>query len=682
MRRHGGNIPSLPQTKQCPHCPAKYTRSTHLNRHLKTHTKEGLHVCEACGAEFTRSDLLSRHRKTCGGRHQGTSRRKSCRACAESKTKCDLKEPCSRCSTRNRECVYPTPARKNSIRRSPDEESQPSAYARRAPDSSLGDYLLAQASSARTESDTHSSALLTPPATEYTGTIWSSEVASVSQASAPSGAPHGVHYQGNMFDDFFTNVFASNGQTPVAGPHEFHDPNSLQDMAFWQAHQGSPDSTLYAGPSPPSSPDNPQELEHYEYLFLTEFVPQMPIVHAPTFTLDGKPSILVDAVHACGALYVNTKKATEFVKRTLASTRERLPQEITKNPANCMELLDIVTATCLLQTIGLFHERSDERAISNMYHGMLIMMIRRCGYIRKCTEWTPLTPDCEEGVDVSWKEWALHEQAKRALLLSYLHDTCHRIYFALPTSFRTSELTMGLPCEESLWSARTAEEWRDLLYTSSPYGSVSQRMIGYSMPDALKLIRETRPIEAPLALTPMGHFVLIHAILSDLYAICTPIESQVPAPAPLHPDDRPIQYGYEFQYALHNWLQTWLTSPETPQHQAGYEPVFIANCLPFYWLGQITLMAYQEHMPPFQQDSISGTNVDARFRLVKQWVGHIRDFLKNKQNAVQPTMFWDEMMKIRLDSWQIEMEAGKPEDKEGLLGFFPMLGEDDWNNPR
>jgi hypothetical protein len=43
-----------------------------------------------------------------------------------------------------------------------------------------------------------------------------------------------------------------------------------------------------------------------------------------------------------------------------------------KNPANCIELLDTVIATCLLQTIGLFHERSDERAISNMYHGMLI----------------------------------------------------------------------------------------------------------------------------------------------------------------------------------------------------------------------------------------------------------------------------------------------------------------------
>lgn len=36
IRSHRGNIPVLPQTKFCPHCPAKFTRTTHLNRHLRT----------------------------------------------------------------------------------------------------------------------------------------------------------------------------------------------------------------------------------------------------------------------------------------------------------------------------------------------------------------------------------------------------------------------------------------------------------------------------------------------------------------------------------------------------------------------------------------------------------------------------------------------------------------------
>ncbi len=36
MRSHKGNIPTLPQTKLCHLCSAKFTRTTHLNRHLKT----------------------------------------------------------------------------------------------------------------------------------------------------------------------------------------------------------------------------------------------------------------------------------------------------------------------------------------------------------------------------------------------------------------------------------------------------------------------------------------------------------------------------------------------------------------------------------------------------------------------------------------------------------------------
>ncbi|KAF9219611.1 hypothetical protein BS17DRAFT_385875 [Gyrodon lividus] len=46
MRSHKGNIPVLPQTKLCPRCPAKFTRTTHLNRHLRTHTGERSHRCD------------------------------------------------------------------------------------------------------------------------------------------------------------------------------------------------------------------------------------------------------------------------------------------------------------------------------------------------------------------------------------------------------------------------------------------------------------------------------------------------------------------------------------------------------------------------------------------------------------------------------------------------------------
>ena len=107
MRSHRGNIPTLPQTKLCHLCPAKFTRTTHLNRHLKTRksgsvparcriessrltrrpqirTRGSTHatyvhsfavvllcavvlkrMLQRCHAQFTRSDLLTRHKRTC-----------------------------------------------------------------------------------------------------------------------------------------------------------------------------------------------------------------------------------------------------------------------------------------------------------------------------------------------------------------------------------------------------------------------------------------------------------------------------------------------------------------------------------------------------------------------------------------------------------------------------------------
>lgn len=50
----------------------------------------------------------------------------------------------------------------------------------------------------------------------------------------------------------------------------------------------------------------------------------MPIVHGPTFSLDEKPDILILAMQACGALYVKTPTAAQFIDRTLSSTRDQI----------------------------------------------------------------------------------------------------------------------------------------------------------------------------------------------------------------------------------------------------------------------------------------------------------------------------------------------------------------------
>ena len=65
-------------------------------------------------------------------------------------------------------------------------------------------------------------------------------------------------------------------------------------------------------------------------IFVTAFLPQIPIFHLPTLRVDLKPPILLRTMRACGALFAKTKVADAFVERTLDSSRETLALEFVR----------------------------------------------------------------------------------------------------------------------------------------------------------------------------------------------------------------------------------------------------------------------------------------------------------------------------------------------------------------
>ncbi|PFH52062.1 hypothetical protein AMATHDRAFT_57836 [Amanita thiersii Skay4041] len=249
-----------------------------------------------------------------------------------------------------------------------------------------------------------------------------------------------------------------------------------------------------------------------------------------------------------------------------------------------------------------------------------------------------------------------------------MHDCCHCIYFALPTSYHQHEIQLNLPCDNGLWQARCAADWFAVLQASSPYGPYQMRLTGISFLKSLSYISTTRLLSAHISLNPFAHFVLVHSILRQLFHTC--VEHQITGHSAEASDESVDQKVLELQYALHNWFQSWKHSPDAPKNTVPHdEPPFIDNVLPFYWLGQIALLAHQESLPPFEFTTPNDLQVETRFRLVKHWLKHIRNFLKKGDGGA--TLFWDELMKIRLQTWQHEIETDRLEEEDGLLGFFP-----------
>jgi hypothetical protein len=313
--------------------------------------------------------------------------------------------------------------------------------------------------------------------------------------------------------------------------------------------------------------------------------------------------------------------------------------------------------------IGLFHQCPRQRAASNLYHGMLVgvrflfygfyvyesspwcKMIRQNRLIERNASWQHKEfPTADPAVlEATWHDWAMHEAVKRYLFnlhpklvpttahllliysvvcLAYCHDQAHRIYFSLPPSFSPTEFTMCLPCDDELWAAKTSSEWSELLLKSSPYGSIEERIHGVPMHLAFDAVglegpnMTATPTVSPeppkelSAVSPFGHFILLQTLLAELFRRCSGTDSPAASPAPEGEGEEQVnEHVYAMQLSLHRWLQMWLKTPNaflngnqpgetvTGQNATGH---FMADPLPFYWLAQLLLLAFQEGLPPFR----------------------------------------------------------------------------------
>lgn len=175
-------------------------------------------------------------------------------------------------------------------------------------------------------------------------------------------------------------------------------------------------------------------------------------------------------------------------------------------------------------------------------------------------------------------------------------------------------------------------------------------------------------------ISPLAHFILIHAIAVKVHLLGVP---KLNSPHDNTPTDmaQVIANCEEvrerviyIQNGLKIWLQSWQLCPEVLEYKDPNQIPYLHDSMPFYWIGQVSLIAFVKGFPPFGLSSpLKG---DEKYRLMKEWFKMIKVLMKNGQQDA--TIFLDELMRIRLRNWQAEMQGNVPaDDQDGVLGFFP-----------
>ncbi len=189
-------------------------------------------------------------------------------------------------------------------------------------------------------------------------------------------------------------------------------------------------------------------------VFLTAFLPQIPVIHTPTLRFEIKPQAFIRAMQACGAIFVKTPVAQAFVEKTLSTSRELIRDFVRvylvlvawstfslpllqDKPSPDPKYKSYINITLLLlQTIGLFHQDPQQRAQSSVNHGIIVQvcntsfmvlhgkftvsqMVRQTRLIEQSKTWEHQVIPIRDpaALDTIWHEWAIHETIKRYLLV-------------------------------------------------------------------------------------------------------------------------------------------------------------------------------------------------------------------------------------------------------------------------
>ncbi|KAF3482414.1 regulatory protein [Arthroderma uncinatum] len=168
---------------------------------------------------------------------------------------------------------------------------------------------------------------------------------------------------------------------------------------------------------------------------------------------------------------------------------------------------------------------------------------------------------------LSWADWSRQEADRRTKLVVYCFFNLHSIMYNIPPLILNSELNLNMPASADEWKATTSGQWRRVHRprTASDNTPSSFQEVLAKLFTKGSIAATTTP---SIPVSPLGNYVLIHAIIQQIFfarQLCLSAPS-MPGTS-LRPDDLAVMGN-----SLSAWKRGWRQTPESsidPQNPAG-----------------------------------------------------------------------------------------------------------------
>ncbi|KAL3426759.1 C2H2 type zinc finger domain protein [Phlyctema vagabunda] len=423
---------------RCPTCDRSFTKSEHLARHARSHSKVKPYVCSICSKAFGRQDVLARHKKV----HNNSKDAHAAGSWGASETAQNefRNEPQdgvhSEIYDQSPAGNYPPPSfpHEETVPQNQLEPSQPWTQG-----GDMLDFLL---------SDTNTHWPVTLPVVQFESSAIQPDLEDsvIPQFNQQSGPLPG-HGPGS-----------GSGPTPGPGPghHAMHQLSKLiADLS----------SGLTAEIE--STGITSGFLDTCLHVFFERFHTSFPVLHKATFQVRESSHPLLLNIIALGSLFVGAKDAIpkgealwRLAHTAVATSWQALMS--TRGPRDECDGVQLVLTALTGQTYALLSKNQSLRMTSQVFHGLGFYWARQCGWYNmkeyNLADVPSLdTPEYEK--NEAWRVWAAREVQNRAILGHYILDGQISQFSGHSPSARHVTNSLLTPTCEDAFAASTANDW-------------------------------------------------------------------------------------------------------------------------------------------------------------------------------------------------------------------------------